>query len=162
MIINDIELKKYDDFYYVGANGEIYSVYSNKFLKHYIDKDGYHRVDIHKKHIKVHRLVYLTWIGEINNSLQINHKDDDKNNNNFLNLYLGSQKENIQDCIINNHRVGNKKNIVVFDKLENKEISFNSIKGFLIFCGHPLKSGSINKVKDKKWFKLRFILLEKV
>ena len=162
MIIDGIEFKKYDDFYYVSASGDIYSVYKKGLLKHSIDKDGYHRVDIHQKHIKIHKLVYITWIGNIDGGLQINHKDDNKNNNHFSNLYLGTQKQNIHDCINNDHRVGHKKRIIVFDKIVNEKVSFDSIKEFLSYAGHPLKSGSINKAKDKKWFKSRFVLLEEV
>ena len=49
--------------------------YSKKFLKHSYDVDGYHRVDIHRKHMKIHRLVYHTWIGNIPNGLQIIFKE---------------------------------------------------------------------------------------
>ena len=107
IIIENKILKPYDKNYYVSEYGDVYSLYSKKFLKHQIDCDGYHRVDIHSKHIKIHKLVYLTWIGNVKKGEQINHKDDDKNNNHYSNLYIGSQKENIQDCIKNNHRVGN-------------------------------------------------------
>ena len=65
IIINEKLLKKYDDNYYVGEYGDVYSLYSRKFLKHNIDKDGYHRVDIHSKHVKIHKFVYLTGIGKI-------------------------------------------------------------------------------------------------
>ena len=58
LILNGIVFKRYDDCYYVSADGEIFSMYSKKIIKHSIDVDGYHRVDIHGKHMKVHRLVY--------------------------------------------------------------------------------------------------------
>jgi hypothetical protein len=48
--------------------------------------------------MKVHKLVYLTWCGAIPKGMQINHIDDNKDNNYFLNLYLGNQTENIADC----------------------------------------------------------------
>lgn len=38
--------------------------------------------------------------------MQINHRDDNKENPSLSNLYLGNQKENISDCINNKHRVG--------------------------------------------------------
>ena len=61
IILNKQSFKSYDDSYYVSKNGEVYSNYSKKILKANIDNDGYPRVDIHGKHIKVHRLVWLVW-----------------------------------------------------------------------------------------------------
>lgn len=152
MFYNGKEYKKYDENYYVSADGDIFSKYSKKILKHYIDRDGYHRVDIHRKHIKIHKLVYLTWIGPIIDGLQINHKDDNKNNNNKDNLYLGNQYENIQDCIRNEHRVGNKQKVCILFIKENKIIEFETKKDFLNFVGHPQKNGSLSKCLNKKWF----------
>ena len=67
LIIDGKILKSYDNIYYVSEFGDVYSTYSKKFLKHSIDLNGYHRVDIHSKHMKVHILVYLTWVGPIQN-----------------------------------------------------------------------------------------------
>lgn len=160
MILNNIEFKPYDNNYYVSKNGDIYSAYKKDLLKHYIDCDGYHRVDIHGKHIKIHKLVYLVWNGDIPNGLQINHYDDNKNNNNYDNLYLGTQKENIRDCIKNNHRVGNIQSIRIFDKKENKEIAFSKIKDLIEYTGHSCKNGSLSHIKNKKWFNERFEIIE--
>jgi hypothetical protein len=152
--------KKYDDNYYISQYGDIYSMYSHKCLKHNIDCDGYHRVDIHGKHKKVHILVYLCWIGEIKNNYQINHKDDNKNNNYYLNLYAGTQKQNIQDCINNQHRKGNIHKIKIYDNKINKILEFDSCKKFIKYSKHPQKSGSLKKCLNKKWFKERYMLLE--
>ena len=104
MIINNMKYRKIDNNYYINQYGDVYSKFINRHLKHNIDIDGYHRVDIHGKHKKVHRLVYQYWIGPIPNNKQVNHKDDDKNNNRIENLYLGTQKQNISDTIKKNHR----------------------------------------------------------
>ena len=82
----------YDENYYISAYGDVYSKISKKFLKHYIDHDGYHRVDIHSKHIKVHKLVYLTWVGEIKNGNVIRHLDDDKDNNFYEDERMNNDK----------------------------------------------------------------------
>lgn len=153
MIINNIEYKKYDDNYYVSANGDIWSEYSKKNLKHYIDHDGYHRVDIHGKHIKVHKLVYLTWIGDIKENYQINHKDDDKNNNYYTNLYSGTQLENIRDCINNRHRVGNIQYFIVKEKKSNKLLIFQPANKFFDYCGHCSKNRNISRILNRNWFK---------
>lgn len=116
LIYNNKIFKSYNNNYYVSNNGEVYSTYKRELLKHSIDIDGYHRIDLHEKHIKIHKLVYLVWCGKIPDGMQVNHYDDNKDNNYYKNLYLGTQKENIADCERNNHRVGNVQSITVLDK----------------------------------------------
>ena len=143
--------------YYVSADGDVYSTFSKKLLKHYIDQDGYHRIDIYlnhkQKHVKIHKLVYLVWVGDIPKGYQLNHIDDNKDNNNYKNLYLGSQKENIYDCFRNNHRVGNILSYVIFDKEKNISIKFPSIKEVLEYTGLE-KSGMIYTMKFESRFKI--------
>lgn len=143
--------------YYVSADGDVYSTFSKKLLKHYIDQDGYHRIDIYlnhkQKHVKIHKLVYLVWVGDIPKGYQLNHIDDNKDNNNYKNLYLGSQKENIYDCFRNNHRVGNILSYAIFDKEKNISIKFPSIKEVLEYTGLE-KSGMIYTMKFESRFKI--------
>lgn len=146
--------------YYVSAYGDVYSNHSKKIIKHSIDHDGYHRVDIHKKHIKIHKLVYLVWIGDIKQGEQINHKDDDKNNNHYSNLYTGNQKDNIRDCIKNNHRGGNIWYLTVFDKKTKETISFSPASDFIKYSGHSCRNGSVKKMFSKNWFKKRFEIID--
>lgn len=160
LIIDGKILKKYDNTYYVSEYGDIYSTYCKRFLKHAITIYGYHRVDIHGKHKYVHKLVYLTWIGEIPEGKQINHKDDNKDNNHFSNLYAGTQKENINDCINNDHRCGFTYYLTIFDKKENKVLTFCPAKKFIEYSGHSNKSGNLNKFFSKKWFKSRYDIIE--
>lgn len=147
--------------YYVSADGDIYSTYKKGLLKHNIDLNGYHRVDIHGKHMKVHKLVYLVWVGEIPDNKQINHYDDNKDNNNYLNLYLGNQKQNIGDCIRNGTRVGHLCSITVVDKQNNEIIEFPSIRELITYTGHSVQNGSLSNMKEKKWFKERFDIIER-
>lgn len=161
LIYNNIEFKSYDEMYYVSQNGDIYSTYKKDLLKHYIDHDGYHRVDIHGKHMKVHKLVFLVWNGDIPKGKQINHHDDNKDNNNYENLYLGDQKENINDCIRNNHRIGHINPILILDKKFDKEILFPSIKDFIDYTGHQILNGSLSKIRHRKWFKERFEIIKR-
>lgn len=156
MIYQGKEFRKYDDHYYVSADGDIYSVYKNGLLKHSIDLDGYHRVDIHSKHMKVHKLVFLVWVGPIPEGKQLNHIDDNKDNNHFSNLYLGTQKENIHDCIRNGTRKGNLKPIQIYDKEVDKVLSFSSISAFIEYTGHHVSNGAISKCQSHKWFRMRY------
>lgn len=160
LIIDGKILRPYDEMYYVSEFGDVYSTYSNKFLKHNIDLDGYHRVDIHSKHMKVHILVYLTWIGPIPPGYQVNHIDDNKSNNHYSNLYAGTQKENINDCINNGHRCGNVYYLTLLDKYTNRVITFCPASDFIQYSGHPNKNGSLKKMFTKNWFKVRYEIIE--
>lgn len=154
------EFKPYDAFYYVSADGEVYSKYKHGLMKPHIDLDGYRRVDIHGKHMKIHKLVYLTWVGDVPKGMQINHKDDQKDNNHYSNLYLGNQKQNIHDCIKNNHRVGHVRSVVVYDKLLDRTITYPSIKLFLASTGHSVPNGSLPHAAKKKWFQERYEIVQ--
>lgn len=160
IIINEKIFKPYDKTYYISEYGDVYSTYSKKILKHNIDINGYHRVDIHGKHIKIHRLVYCTWVGNIDTDKQINHIDDNKNNNHYTNLYAGTQKENIRDCVLNHHRGGNIYYLTVFDKKEKKTITFSPANKFVEYCNHPCKNGSVKRMFSRNWFKRRFEIID--
>jgi len=160
LIFDGKEFKAYDDWYFVSADGDVFSTYKNGLLKQSVDVDGYMRVDIHSKHVKVHKLVYTVWIGDIPIGVQINHLDDDKKHNHYQNLYTGTQKENIADCMKNGHRVGNIQSVMVFDKKIGECIQFPSVKEFLAYTGHSIKNGSISHCKNKKWFQTRFEVIE--
>lgn len=70
-----------------------------KICKGYLDKDGYYRAYLCKngkiKTIGVHRLVALMFIPNEFNYKQINHKDENKQNNNVNNLEWCDCKYNI-------------------------------------------------------------------
>lgn len=90
--------------YYENSNylvfdcGEIFSLYSNKFLTHKLDKGGYHCVNIKVNgktaYRRIHRMVAITFIDNPKNLLQVNHKDENKNNNNVSNLEWITPKDN--------------------------------------------------------------------
>lgn len=70
-------------------NGAI-RTFDEKLKKQGTDKDGYKTVMLYigrnKKLFKVHRLVALAFIDNPNNLPMINHKDENKANNNINNL----------------------------------------------------------------------------
>jgi hypothetical protein len=63
---------------------------NGKELKQYIGKDGYYKVKLCKDgamtNFPVHRLVALTFISNLNHLPVVNHKDENKLNNNVNNL----------------------------------------------------------------------------
>lgn len=169
IIINNEEFKqiKINPNYYINSNGKIYSKFSKKILKEQIQKfkgKEYKRVDINvngkQKHFMIHKLVFETWVRTLKDGEQVNHIDDNTYNNHYSNLYAGSQKENIKDCISNNHRVGNMFYLTIFDKEKNIIKTFCPAKDFIDYCGHPNKSGSLNKFFNKNWFKKRYEIIE--
>ncbi len=170
LIINKKTFKQYKDtIYYVSKHGEVYSTYAKKIikgLKRNVKGKTYLYIDVKNKetkkrqHINIHKMVYTAWIREPKKGEQVNHKDDNSLNNNLDNLYIGNQKENILDCINNEHRVGNVFYFTVLDKEKNKILTFCPAKNFIEYCGHPNKNGCLNKYFNKKWFKKRYEIIE--
>lgn len=161
ILFNGIVFKKYDENYFVSEYGDVYSKRSNLIMRHEITRDGHHRVQLYEKHKFVHRLVYELYVGPLLTDMQINHKDDNKNNNHYLNLYQGTQYDNYLDCVSNGHFVGNVKQIYVYDSLLGNIFKFNSIKEFINYTGHSNLSGSFSKIGSKIWFKERFVVLNR-
>lgn len=169
IIFKGKEFKKYprNANYYVSRDGEVYSIYSQKIIKQNLrgkENKQYPYVDIaingKQKHIYIHRMVYETWTKPLKEGEQVNHRDDKELHNNIDNLYVGSQMENINDCFSNFHRVGHVYYLTLFDKQENKTITFCPAKKFIEYSGHPNKSGSLNKFFSKNWFKKRYEIIE--
>lgn len=169
IIFNRKEFRQYprNKNYYVSRDGEVYSVFSKKTIK--LMKRGtgnkiYHAVDVFisgkQRHMMVHRMVYETWKRLLKDGEQVNHKDDNQLNNNINNLYVGTQKENIRDCIKNGNRVGHVYYLTIFDKKENKVITFCPASKFIEYSGHTNTSGSLNKFFSKNWFKKRYEILD--
>lgn len=160
-ILNDIVFKKYDDTYYVSEYGDVYSKFLNSTMLHEITYDGHHRVQIHGKHKFVHRLVYELFVGPLIEGMQINHKDDNKNNNHYTNLYQGTQRENYFDCVNNSHFIGNVKSLYIYDSKLGYVLKFNKIVDFINYSGHSCLNGSFTKIGTKKWFKERYVVLNR-
>ena len=83
--------------YSISKNGQVYSFFSNKFLKP-IKSKGYLKVNLYKnkkfKIIPIHRLVLQSFNPQGNKGLQINHKDGNKENNCLINLEWCTSKQN--------------------------------------------------------------------
>lgn len=98
---------KYD--YYATEDGKIYSQYSKKFLSKHLDKNGYEKVRLvceDARHtFSVHRLILETFSPTNNmNTLQVNHKNGNKLDNNLDNLEWVSCQENIKHACDNKLR----------------------------------------------------------
>lgn len=84
---------------YVSDDGRVWNK-ANKEL-HFEDIRGYKRLSRHfknvSKHIFVHRLVWITFMGEIPDDLQIDHFNRIKDDNRLENLRLVTPSENAQN-----------------------------------------------------------------
>lgn len=90
------------------SNNNNYRRVKENFLKKHEDKNGYIKVSLNKnnksKQYAIHRLVAKAFIPNPNNLPQINHKDENKQNNNLENLewctakYNNSYGTRIQRC----------------------------------------------------------------
>lgn len=103
-INNPVEWGQAEGFskYLISTDGQVYSLKRDKLIKP-SNKNGikgsYLVVTIYndkgqKKYMLVHRLVYMAHVGPIPKGMQINHKDENKENNCIENLELMTQKEN--------------------------------------------------------------------
>lgn len=97
------DIKGYESLYQVSNLGRIKSLNYNHTKKEKImslenNKSGYLRVALHlrkkQRHYLVHRLVAEAFIPNPNNYACINHKDENKQNNNIDNLEWCTHKYN--------------------------------------------------------------------
>ena len=169
IIINDKEFKqiRVNKNYWISSDGELYSEHANKIINASINSNLgklYKRVDIRvdgkPHHMMIHRLVYDTWVSPITRNDQINHINDDSLDNRVENLYKGSQKSNIADCVRNGHRVGHIKYLTVFDKKVKKTLTFCPSSDFIEYSKHSCQNGSIKRMFNKNWFKKRYIVID--
>ena len=101
------DINGFDGRYQVSNKGRVRSFARKSYkeariLKQSYEKDGYYIVGLHysEKGIKgrtgrVHRLVAEAFIPNPNNLKEINHKDEDKTNNNVDNLEWCTTKYNL-------------------------------------------------------------------
>ena len=115
--------------YLIYNDGRVFSKKTNKFLKSIPNNKGYHKIKIDKKTFSIHRLVAEYFIPNPLKLSQVNHKDGNKNNNNYINLEWCTNSENMKHAFENNlnsiskERIEKaKKKIIQYDLKTNKEI----------------------------------------
>lgn len=89
----------YEGLYEVSNKGNVRNVRRNTLLKLSKNRYGYIQVYLYKngirKGFRVHRLVAEAFLSNPDNLPQVNHKDEDKTNNNVDNLEWCDQKYNV-------------------------------------------------------------------
>lgn len=123
-----LDIKAYEGLYSITSCGKVYSHKRKKFLKSVKDTGGYYVVTLSKNNQKrkflIHRLVLEAYLPIKNmSSLQVNHKNENKEDNFLNNLEWVTNKENI-NYGTRNKRVGEK--LKVSNK-NNPKLSFKII-----------------------------------
>ena len=116
---------------YVGYKKSGQRLMKGKILKQNTDKVGYKIVQLNKngkgKLFKVHRLVAQVFLENSSNLPQVNHKDENKQNNNVDNLEWISPKDNM-NYGTRNERISKTKKGRQFTEEHRKNISKNNAK----------------------------------
>lgn len=91
--------------YAITPDGEkLWSHIKRKFMAIQVTKRGYKRVGLtlnkKQKYFYFHRLVYLTYNGEIPDNMTVDHIDGNKSNNNPSNLQLLTNIDNVRKSIL--------------------------------------------------------------
>jgi len=85
--------------YMIETDGRIFSRKSKKWMKASIGNNGYYGLELSNseghKRLNIHRLVALAYIPNPNNYPQVNHKDENKLNNDVSNLEWCTVKYNL-------------------------------------------------------------------
>lgn len=138
------------DNYAVSNYGNLKNIKTNRVLKLFKNKDGYITYVIKQNGIrtnfKIHRLVAIYFIDNINNKPYVNHLDGDKANNHYSNLEWCTAKENDTHARENGLKNQNKP-IIAKNLVTGEEFVFYSIRE----CGRILgiNVGSIHRVLKK-------------
>lgn len=100
------DIPGWEGLYACDTKGQIYSYRSNKILSPSKSKRGYLHVTFVKDNkrydYRVHRLIAMTFLENVENKAQVNHIDGNKLNNYLSNLEWVTAEENIQHAKDNN------------------------------------------------------------
>lgn len=141
-------MKEIEDYpgYFITEDGKVWSEKSKKFLA-FKDVNGYNKVQLcndgERKYLFVHRLVANAYIPNPDNLPYVNHKDENRKNNQKENLEwctteynnnYGNRIEKVKQSLLNK----NGKKIVMCDKDTEEIIQiFNSINEAGRFLNKP-------------------------
>ncbi len=143
------DLRGYEGLYQIGNKGSIYSLITNRFIKHNKHKCGYLKYSLSKdgqmKTFLAHRLVASNFVPNPNNLPQVNHIDGNKLNNDFSNLEWCTKQYNTKHAFDNN--LGNFRERALSNiKKINEETSYKKI---ILKKGNELyEFSSVSKAAD--------------
>ena len=140
--------------YLISEYGEVMNRWTSKIIKPTINKKGYERVDLsYNKSLLVHRLVYETFVGELDKNKVIDHIDGNKRNNHYNNLQQITTQENTKK--------GNRcKRILLKDNNKNITKRFNTFNEMLKYIGYSHYYTLSTILNSKKFKNKEFEILD--
>ena len=149
------EIENYDN-YAVSSFGRVKNTKTGRILKAGLNSNGYFIVmlseDAIKKTHQVHRLVANAFLDNPDDKLCVDHKDNNKTNNNISNLRFATTKENSQNSSIRLDNTSGCKGISWNKKAKkwNAKITIDGIKIHLGYYDNleDAKIARINKANE--------------
>lgn len=163
--------------YYATIDGRIWSEKSQKFLSLKTKSKGYVKVNLYNnkgkvKNVRVHRMIWVAFNGDIPSGYQINHKNSIRDDNRLENLELLTHRQNLlygdgiqlrRIAQIEKVRRGGDSNFavhcVVTDIEKGEVIKFGTRKEFIRYSGMK-RSDFYNKYNAMKRAKTNKIILK--
>ena len=129
--------------YMVSSKGKVKSLSYNKtgkekILTPCVDSKGYLFVTLHSKQLRVHRLVASAFLGN-GDGLLVNHKDENKQNNNIDNLEWCDASYNLA-YNGNRRRIADKHQKMIMAHKDGMYIKFDSITKAAIHFGVSIQA----------------------
>lgn len=141
-----------DNNYLISNYGYLINKKSKRIIKGTKRKDGYISVHLYGRNLLMHRLVAISFIPNLNNYSQINHKDENKSNNNVNNLEWCDSKYNINYGNRTNKQIQHRiKKVIQKDMQGNIINQFNSVREASRITGYS--QGNISNVCRKLNYK---------
>lgn len=143
--------------YKISNTGKVYNKEGNE-LKIFLKKDGYERISLpslkhgHRVNVSIHTLVAKYFLNNGNDIIgkQVNHIDGNKLNNNVSNLEIVTGTENVNKAHDNGLYTYNVR-IYVYDKLENKNLIFRSLRELARYINKSLNYVKTRIVSSTKY-----------
>jgi len=127
------------DHYAVSSFGKVKNVKTGKILKGFDNGQGYLKVDLCKDGIRkncyVHRLMANAFLDNPDDKECVDHRNNDKTNNQLTNLRWATTKENAMNQIISKNNTSKVKGIS-FNKKVKKWCAQITIDGICIHIGY--------------------------
>ena len=142
--------------YAISSFGRVKNTKTGKILKGSDNGRGYLKCNLCEDGIRktyhIHRLVANAFINNPDDKLCVDHKDNDKTNNNISNLRFATYKENSQNRILSSNNTSKVKG-VSFDKRCKKWRAHIKIDGISIHIGYyddldDAKTARINRANQ--------------